>query len=87
MGRLAAVAAGLAVGVAGSAPGLGGAGSGPEGGKGYWAAGEVGAPAQRVFVELLPCARHSTRPAGCRKRPGLPELGVVFFTKQRLPSP
>ena len=85
MGRLAAVAAGLAVGVAGSALGLGGAGSGPEGGKGDGAPGELGAPSPRVFVELLPCARHSAR--RCRKRPRLPELGVLFFSKEKTSQP
>lgn len=65
-------AVGFAVGLAGSALGLGGAGAGGTAGKetglrGSW--GRGGVQAQQVLVEHLPCVLHWAKHAGRRKWP------------------
>lgn len=58
---------GFAVGLAGSALGVGGAGAGGTAGKETGLRGKLGVQVQEVLVEHLPCVLHWARHAGCRK--------------------
>ena len=60
---------GFAVGLARSAPGLGGAGAGGTAGKETGLRGKLGVQAPQVFVEHLPWVLRWARHAGCRKWP------------------
>ena len=60
-------AVGFAVGLAGSALGVGGAGAGGTAGKETGLRGKLGVQVQEVLIEHLPCVLHWARHAGCRK--------------------